>query len=483
MTREGTIAAPPERRGPDVEQAEEPQAPRGTSTRLPARLIARRISIAALALLLAAVLAAGVHAWRSAPAGPDGGAAVGEAAAEARLVKTVEVPPGRSVVERSFPGVTRASRETRLAFRVSGPIDRFDVKVGQRVAKGALLARIDPRDFELAVARVEAGLVEARAGLKAMRAGARDEDVQALEAKLEGARAQRDEARRIYDRVKALYEEKAAARAQYEAAMAGAEVAEAAVRAVEQELEKATSGARVEEIEGMEAKIAMLQTQRGAAENALADTRLLAPFDGYVAQKFAETHETVAAGQPIVTLLQCETIEVTVGVPEDVLVQQDRFRRFQVELDAYPGQRYEAELYEVGPAIQLGKLSYPLTVRIAAPEDCIVRPGMTATVRIVQDAAGAEAEVALPLAATLRDADGSCHVWVVDAATSRVRKRAVTVGELGSGGVEIRSGLSPGERVVSAGASFLHDGQRGRLGETAGQRSGGRPAAKGQGGG
>ena len=68
-------------------------------------------------------------------------------------------------------------------------------------------------------------------------------------------------------------------------------------------------------LDGNHAKIAMLQTQRAAAENALADTQLLAPFDGYVAQKFAETFETVAAGQLIVTLLQCETIEVTVGVP------------------------------------------------------------------------------------------------------------------------------------------------------------------------
>lgn len=477
MTREGTITASSRRRQAFVEQGMGPQAPRGTSKRAPARLVGRRISIGALALLLAAVLAAGVSTLRSGAAGP----AREKAVEEARLVKTVEVPSGQAVFQRSFPGVTRASRETRLAFRVPGPIDRFDVKVGQRVAKGTLLARIDPRDFELAVARVEAGLAEARAGLKAMRTGARAEDVQALEAKLEGARAQRDEARRTYDRVKALYQEKAAAQAQYEAAMAGAEVAEAAVKAVEQELEKAKSGARVEEIEGMEAKIAMLQTQRAAAENALADTQLLAPFDGYVAQKFTETFETVAAGQPIVTLLQCETIEVTVGAPEDVIIQQDRFRRFQVELDAYPGQLYEAELYEIGPAIQLGKLSYPLTVRMAAPQDCIVRPGMTATVRIGLGAPGAETLVTLPLAAALRDADGNCHVWVVDPATDQVRKRAVTVGELGSRGLEIRSGLMPGERVVSAGASFLHDGQQVRLENSAGQRSAGLEAPKGRG--
>ncbi len=462
MTREGTITASPKRRQPFAEQGTGPQAPRGTSKKPPARLIGRRISIGALALLLAAGLAVGAYALRSEPTGP----ATEEAVEEARLVKTVEVPSGQAVFQRSFPGVTRASRETRLAFRVPGPIDRFDVKVGQRVAKGTLLARIDPRDFELAVARVEAGLAEARAGLKAMHAG---------------ARAQRDEARRTYDRVKALYQEKAAAQAQYEAAMAGAEVADSAVRAVEQELEKAKSGARAEEIEGMEAKIAMLQTQRAAAENALADTQLLAPFDGYVAQKFAETFETVAAGQPIITLLQCETIEVTIGAPEDVIVQQDRFRRFQVELDAYPGQLYEAELYEIGPAIQLGKLSYPLTVRMAAPQECIVRPGMTATVRIDLGAPGAETLVTLPLAATLRDADGSCHVWVVDPATRQVRKRAVTVGELGSRGLEIRSGLMPGERVVSAGASFLHDGQQVRLENAAGQRSAGLEAPKGRG--
>lgn len=455
-----TLTASPEHRHVFVNDRGPSQAPRGTSKKPPALLIARWISIGAAVLLVSVVVAAGGYAWCVRTTGPDR-ETVGE---EARLVKTVEVPSGQAVFQRSLPGVTRASQETKLAFRVAGPIDRFDVRVGQQVAKGETLARIDPRDYELAVARVDAGLAEARAGLKAMRAGARPEDVQALEAKLEGARAQRDEAQRTYDRVKSLYQEKAAAQAQYEAAMAGNEVAQAAVRAVEQELEKAKNGARLEEIEAMEAKIAMLQTQRAAAVNALADTELRAPFDGYVSQKFAEEFETVAAGQPIVALLQCSTIDVTVGVPEDVITQQDRFRRFQVELDAYPARVHEAELHEIGPAIQLGKLSYPLTVRMPAPEGCIVRPGMTATLRIeIGASACAEPQVVLPLAATVGDAEGNCFVWVVDPASCEARKRVVAVGELTSRGVEILSGLLPGEQVVAAGACFLHEGQKVRL--------------------
>lgn len=387
-----------------------------------------------------------------------------DAAVMARPVRVVKVTSERLVDSREFSGVTKEQRESKLAFRVSGPLQVFDVQVGQRLAEGDVIAQIDRRDFELAVARVEAGLAEAQAGLKAMREGARIEDVAALEAKLGGARSKLHEATLFRDRFKALMEDGSVPKARFDNAAAAFAVAEAEVKAAEKQLEKARKGARIEEIEAMEAKIAGLKAQLTAARNALNDATLRAPSPGIVSQKYVENYETVAAGHPIVSLLDCSGIEVTVGIPEDVVIRQDRFRGFACELEAYPGRWLQASLKEVGPAIQHGKLTYPMTVTLAVPPNLTVQPGMTARVRIeIGRPASESSGFLLPSVAALSDRDGQPCVWVVDPKENIVRRQPVTLGELTNDGIEVTGGLQAGQWVVTAGAPLLHEGQRVRM--------------------
>ncbi|MFQ5760315.1 MAG: biotin/lipoyl-binding protein, partial [Acidiferrobacterales bacterium] len=74
-----------------------------------------------------------------------------EAPAEtiARPVKAIKVGDVAQVSGRSFPGQARATREANLSFRVSGPLITFPVKVGDDVEEGQVLARIDPRDYQV----------------------------------------------------------------------------------------------------------------------------------------------------------------------------------------------------------------------------------------------------------------------------------------------------------------------------------------------
>ncbi len=409
---------------------------------------------AALAVVVA--IGAGALLLRPAPTQEESSTGV----TVARPVRVVKTETSEPIERQDFPGVTKELRESKLAFRVSGPLCLLDVKLGQRLAEGDVIARIDPRDFELAVARVEAGLSETEAGLKAMRNGARAEDIAALEARLAGAGSKLNEATLFRDRFASLVKDGSVPKSKFDNAVASFDVAQAELKATEKQLEKAHKGARIEEIEGMEAKIAGLKTQLAAARNALHDTRLLAPFDGYVSQKYVENYETVAAGHPIVSLLDCSSIDVTAGLPEDVVIRQDRFRNFACELDAYPGRWFPAALKEIGPAIQHGKLTYPVTVTLKLPADLIVRPGMTARVQIeIGQGDSPVGGFRLPAAATVLGDDGKPCVWVVDSKENVVHRQPVAVGKLTNEGVEITGGLTPGQWVVTAGAPLLHEGQ------------------------
>ncbi len=429
----------------------------------------KKLTVTGLCAGALLAVAAGGWLWWNSLAAEERKAPV---AAPPRPVKAIQAGDNTSVRSRVFPGVAKEVQVTNLAFRVPGPLCQMNVNLGQRVKQGDVIARIDPRDFELAVARIEAGLAEARAGLKAMRRGARAEDIQALHAKLAAGRAKLHEAELHFNRIKALYADQSVAKAQFDNARTMFDVATAEVTAISQELEKAKRGAREEDIEAMEAKIAGLEANLKTARNALQDTVLVAPFTGYVAQKFVENYDTVAAGHPIVALLDCSQIEVQVGVPEEVVLQEDRFRGFECEFDAYPGRRFPAKLKELGHSIPSGKQAYPLSVIVTPPEDLTLRPGMAATVRI--DIAQPTCASCFPAAAVVSDQAGT-FVWVVDPAGGTVHRRPVKVGQLTAQGIQILDGVQPGQWVVIAGASFLHEGQRVRLDDSSQIVRGARP--------
>jgi multidrug resistance efflux pump len=375
-----------------------------------------------------------------------------------RPVNVMRLEDPAAAMWRQFPGAAEATRRTNLAFRVGGPLRSYDVDVGELIEEGDLLAEIDPRDYEVAVRSIEAALAEANATLKAMRSGARTEDIQALRARIAAAQASLSEAELQFQRHKNLYEQNAVSQAAFDHAKAAFEMAAAKVEGLKQELQKAQTGARAEDIEAMEEQIARLEADRDAALNALEDTKLIAPFTGYVARKFAENYETVQAGQPIVAFLDCSKLEVTVGLPEEMVIQADRFDRFECEFDAVPGQRFEARLEELGRSSRDAGQTYPLTVSLTPPPDAPIRPGMAATVYI--HVAQAEAPLFLaPVEALEAGLEGEWRAWVYEPASRRVYPREVTVGELTSSGIEVLSGLKPGEWIVTAGVDYLDTGQ------------------------
>ncbi|MDX9980352.1 MAG: biotin/lipoyl-binding protein, partial [Lentisphaeria bacterium] len=165
-----------------------------------------------------------------------------------RPVKLVTVARIASRETATYPGTVRASRSARLAFRVGGPLVEVNVSLGEPVAEGAVLMRIDPRDFAARVAGAESQLEAARARLDAMERGDRAEDLAVLEAKLEADRARLANARLDFDRARKLFADKVIPKADFDQAESAHSVAAANVVKLEQELAKAKAGARAEDL-------------------------------------------------------------------------------------------------------------------------------------------------------------------------------------------------------------------------------------------
>ncbi len=382
---------------------------------------------------------------------------------EEEVVKPVKILVLSGTAEggrRVFPGIVQAAQRARLSFRVSGPLVQLPITQGQEVRRGQLLAQIDPRDFQTAVANLEARVANLQAQHRALQV-ARPEDIRSAEANLAASRARLLEASANLRRYERLYENDNVSKAEYDQRLAAREVAEAEVRRAEEGLNIAQTGARAEDIQAMEAQIRAMQAELDQASDQLKDTSLQAPYEGIVAERYAENFEFVQAQQSILSLQDLSIVEVVAQIPEGLLAraQQEVLPEFAVHFEALPGQEFDAEPTEVAAEADPVTRTYSVTFQTPQPESGRILAGMTAEVLLKGRSEG-ESVFNVPVSAVFSDEMGQQSVWIVEEQSMTVGKAQVEVGALVGDSVALLSGVSPGQSIVTAGASFLAEGQK-----------------------
>ena len=326
-----------------------------------------------------------------------------------RPVLTQTVVPGAAATRDVYSGEVRARHEADVAFRIGGKLVARHVDAGARVAKGTVLARLDPEDAKLAANAAAAQLAAAESDLALSKAEMeRHQDLL----------AKRFISQSAYDaRVNA-----------YNAARARAEQA---------------------------------RSQAGLTSNQADYTALVADTDGIVISVSAEPGQVVAAGQPVLRLARAGEKEVAVNVPESQLTRFSAGQAVAVSLWADPSTVFPGRVREIAGGADPVTRTY--TVRIATPAaPPQAQLGMTASVLL--NSTVDPNLVVLPLSALARDGSDPA-VWLVDPATRKVKLRKVTIGQYREDGVTVTGGLQPGEVVVTAGVHRLKPDQQVRIAE------------------
>jgi RND family efflux transporter MFP subunit len=290
--------------------------------------------------------------------------------------------------------------ESPIGFRVAGKIVQRAVNVGDRVAVGQLIARLDDTDLKLAENSAGAAVASARTR----------RDVRAKPLLPQGFISQ------------AAYDIR---RNELDAAASALETAEAQLR---------------------------------QASNAVGYATVIADKAGIVTAVTGEPGQVVSAGQPVITLADAGEIEVAVAVPEQDAGRIAVGQKALISLWAGPDVSSAGSIREIAGQADAASRTYAVRVTTNAPPQGM-RLGMTATVaiRIEQEAA-----MVVPLTA-LTEGDSTPVVFVVDAGTKTVRRTPVVVAATTDDGIKIASGLNAGDLVVTAGVQFLRDGMRVRL--------------------
>lgn len=221
----------------------------------------------------------------------------------------------RSPAPSSFQGTVEYEERT-LAFELAGRIEHLDVRRGDVVADGKLLAGIDDSIEKLARDARADDLASARAELALLEAGTRREDVAASAAQVSAAAASEGLAKKAAERTRALHDSGSLSQAELDRANAELDKAAADRRAVEQRLAALQHGARPEELARARARVEGAQSQLAIEEQRLARYTLKANGPAEVIDTHVEPGELASPGAPIVTLADTSRPYVEVFVPQ-----------------------------------------------------------------------------------------------------------------------------------------------------------------------
>lgn len=275
-----------------------------------------------------------------------------------------------------------------ISSRVSGTVMQVNVEDNQFVQTGALLVQLDPKDYEVAVARARAELADAEAAARAAQTGvpiasttttsqtstaqaslnAAHKEVDAARARLREAQANFNRVAQDLKRYEQLLAKDEISRQQYDAAFAAeqsaratVDAATAAVATAESHVAQAEAGVRSAQtgpqqvaVSTARAKAAQAAVQKAQAavqqaELNLSYTTIKAPFAGIVSKRNVEPGQVIQAGQPLVSIVNLDDIWVTANFKETQLAHMRPGQRADIHVDAY-GRSYGGFIENIGGA-------------------------------------------------------------------------------------------------------------------------------------
>ncbi len=346
------------------------------------------------------------------------GEAADSGVSESVPVKQVRTVQARKVLYRYSifaSGQLAGKEESRLSFKTGGIIRRINVREGQTVQKGQLLAELDMDE-------IEAQTQQARLGEK-----------QAA-VQLENALLGLEKAKRDFANVQGLYADSVATEEQLKDTRTLLNNAQNHVEAAEAGLEYAQRSVEV-------------------ADFNLRYSRILAPSRGTILSKTAEVNELATPGRPIFLFgskEKAQVIRVNITDKDIIFIQLGDSAR--IHFDVYPDVDFAGGVQEISSKADPYTNTFQVEVEVF-PAGRRLFSGFVGKVEI--QTRQMQEMVGIPVDALI-SADGHEGVVYVEK-DGRVKKRRVRIQKLEDEDLLVRSGLEAGEEVVVAGGSYLEE--------------------------
>lgn len=311
---------------------------------------------------------------------------------------------------RTLSGIVAPVEATSLSFEVVGKVQSVEVKLGDTVKKGDILAQLNHRSFELSS--------------------------KSAQAQLDKAMSDRVEAENSFIRFSQLIEQGLVSQSGFDNAKANFESSKSAVD--------------------------IAQAQLDIAKKNLQDSTLIAPYDGIITKRLIEPSQQISAGQAVFEIEGKHGLEVNIMVPETLIRQLQQNAIITVRFPVLTNLSILGRITEIGTRAETAN-AFPVTV-VLQEENALLRAGMTAEVDFTFVGVGQTGyqgiAIKVPFTALRAEVNQKSYVFVYNPTTQTVEQRQVQTENVLNNSVFISSGLTNGEIIAIAGVAFLRDGQK-----------------------
>lgn len=331
--------------------------------------------------------------------------------AKEEMIRAVKIQEINSMQDENFnidfPAQISPSQKTVLAFKYAGKIKSINFESGDFVKKGQVIAIIDDTDYKV--------------------------NLDAFSKKYEAAKAVAQNAEQQFARAETLYKGDALAKKDYDNALMQRNVAISTFK-------EASAG---------------LQNAR----NTLNDTKIVAPYDGYIDKKVVDVGTVVPEGAPVVSFISNEITDISVNasVRDIEYIKNAENINFK---DSTSDKIYNLKIKSIAQNPDSINLTYPVVFTFSElSENDKFLSGQTGTVTIVVKNKGKE-EILIPINAVFEDKGSNVYLFK----DGKAIKTPIELGELReTDKISVVKGLKTGDKVIVAGVSKLADGDKVKL--------------------
>jgi len=335
--------------------------------------------------------------------------------------------------------------------KVNSPVRKFSVVRGQKVRKGQLLAELENRDLSAAKLDNQGAYEQAQASYETSVGATLPEDIQKANLDVQTGQKTLDAAQKMYSSRELLYQQGALPRKDLDDAAVTLAQATSQYNQAKKHLDSLNAIVRQQTLKSAAGQLTSAKGKYMAAEAQLSYTEIRSPIDGVVTDRPLYPGEMASTSAPLLTVMNLSIIKAVAHIPQSdalLLHNGDKATVTVSGLDPVPG-----SVTLVSPALDPNSTTVEVWVQAKNPNQQL-RPGTTAQVAItaqtVHDA------LVIPASALLNASGNKAQVMVVDS-QSQAQSRDVETGIQGTDGIQIVSGLKPGEQVVTQGAFGLPD--------------------------
>ena len=364
-------------------------------------------------------------------------------------VETLEVVRSDLVQTVVASGRVVTPQRVSIGVEVTGRVGSIPVQEGQSVKRGDSLIVLEDQDERASLAQAAAAVAQAEAKLRQVReVGLPTAEQNRVQAESTVAQLQR-----TVERDKELRAKGFIGQAALDDAQRNLEVAQSQLRTTQVQVQSNRPS-------GSEVALATTALDQARANLALAQARLeqhnvRAPADGVLIGRSVEPGTIVQPGKELMVLAPIGETQLVVQIDEKNLAKLSIGQKAVASADAYPGQRFGADLVYINPGIDAARGAVEVKLRVSAPP-AYLRQDMTVSVDIE---VARRTNTMVMQTEALRDGTGD-KPWAMAVRDGHAVHVPLKLGLRGDGRVEVLEGLAAGDVLVPPANGLVKAGQR-----------------------